>query len=185
MTQLSGVIRSLNWRVVRRFKVWFPSLHVSSYGELLPWQCSVSIHPGFEVLILLLDLLKALIQLHIFLFLERKKKINRMVEWFSSAACLDAQQSSAPGLTSLSISISFFSCWWSCLFLISSTTLRLSSSCSRYRVWESFCRDKEVVSRCSGTVRAFTNEYSQTCKCHVAINPEPHNRGRHTSLTKY
>lgn len=45
-------------------------------------------------------------------------------------------------LTSLSSSIIFFSCWWSCLFFISSTTLRLSSSCSRYRVWESFCRDK-------------------------------------------
>ena len=39
--------------------------------EVLPRQCSMSIHAGFQVLILLLDLLKALIQLHIFLFLEK------------------------------------------------------------------------------------------------------------------
>lgn len=45
--------------------------------------------------------------------------------------------------TSLSISMSFFSFWCSCLVLISSTTLRLSSSCSRYSVWESFYKNKE------------------------------------------
>lgn len=43
----------------------------------------MSFHAGFEVLILLLDLLKALIQLDIFLCLKRKKqqqKNNRMTE---------------------------------------------------------------------------------------------------------
>lgn len=34
----------------------------------------MSVHTGFEVLILLLDLSKALIQLHIFVFLERQKQ---------------------------------------------------------------------------------------------------------------
>lgn len=38
--------------------------------RLLPRECSVSVHAGFEVLILLLDLRKTLIQLDIFVFLE-------------------------------------------------------------------------------------------------------------------
>lgn len=127
------------------FNVRFPSRHTSVHVVNAPWQCSMSIHAGFEVLILLLDLLQALIQLHIFVFLERKKIEDLSIYYFfCSIACLDAQQlfSSATVLTSLSSSISFFSCWWSCLFLISRTTLRLSSSCSRYRVCESFCRDE-------------------------------------------
>lgn len=49
---------------------------------------------------------------------------------------------SAAHLTSFSSSINFFSCWWSCWFLISRTTLRLSNSCSRYSVWESLCGEK-------------------------------------------
>lgn len=134
----------------------------SSFDEPVPWQCSMPFHASFEILILLLDLLKVLIQLHIFLRLGIKKK-NQENDWLiqvfyiyvSSTACLYAQESfsSASVLTSLSISIIFFSCWWSCLFLISSTTLRLSSSCSRYRVWESFCGDKWVVPRCSASVK--------------------------------
>lgn len=77
-------------------------------------------------------------------WIEKKKEELSIYHSFCSIACFVAQQicSSATVLTSLSSSISFFSCWWSCLFLISRTTLRLCSSCSRYRVCVSFCKDE-------------------------------------------
>lgn len=102
-----------------------------------PRQCSMPVHAGFEVLVLLLDLRKALIQLHIFVSLEGEQTKRNEDNWGSS--CFPT----APHLTSFSSSINFFSCWWSCWFLISTTTLRLSNSCSRYKVWESLCQSQE------------------------------------------
>lgn len=135
---------------------------MSSWGGLLPWKSSMFFHAGFEVFVLLLDFFKALVQLYIFLCLLIKQREFKKAS-LSSFACLV----SILRLTSLSISMSFFSCWCSCWILISSTTLRLSSSCSRYRVWGSFCGWRE--GNCLGFV-TIVNPWIQTT-----------HRGRHAS----
>lgn len=86
----SGAVILLNaWmrpkQLERRFRWKFQTLASITTHKfkrwLLPWQCSMSVHTGFEVLILLLDLSKALIQLHIFIFLGRQNQIEmRTVE---------------------------------------------------------------------------------------------------------
>lgn len=138
----------------------------------------MSIHAGFEVLILLLDLLKALIQLHIFLFLERRK--NPQNDWVihvfvfkpMSVAMLVSMPQVSPVCRSPSSSFPAGGavCFWYPAPLWDSPALAPDTVC--------------------GSPSAGTNKQCQdvrkcvppACKCHVAINPEPHNRGRHASL---
>lgn len=104
----------------------------------LPGQSGMLVHPGFELLIFLLDFLKAFFQLHIFFDLSFNETRNSVCSLQIKCRSYQVFFFFLSFLTSFSICISFWSCWWSCWILMSRTTLRLSNSCSRYKVCGSF-----------------------------------------------
>lgn len=139
------------------------------YGGFIPRQSSVSFHSSLQVFVLLLGLLQALIQLHVFLRLSQTN--HDAVKQKKTKNKFKLQIFRDDILTSFSNSISFFSCWWSCSVFMSKTTLRLSSSCSKYRMCESFCTakhsDRKTSKCCSGTLSTTQcqDPNMRTCGC--------------------